>query len=200
MYTKEMFLEQVKDHTLTVIKEDGLYRHVRVGRPDTICESWEIHTWPGYLAMAGDMGCWVFQRTLDMFCFFRPHGAELETNPRYWAEKLEATDKTSDGWEKFSISKFQENVKQCAIDACGVETFEEIPEERRDDLSTLLNASDEWDAVAAVREFESEWLCLADFWECSCQEMNTRFAFACYAIPWTVMLYDKVKQIEPSKE
>lgn len=190
-YTEAQFLREVKAHKLTIVREDGLYRHLRVAIPGTSMESWNIHTWPGYLAMVGDMGDWVFQRTKDMLCFFRRDGESLRINPSYWAEKLQASERG--GWEKFDIDTFHEQIKTECIKACGVETWEEVPEERRDDVDTLLRADDEWDAVAAVREFNEDWLDLSSFWESSCKVPRHHYLFACYAIAWTVKLYDAAR-------
>ena len=191
--TEESFLQQTQGHQLTISREDGIYRHLHVGKPGTICESWDICTWPGYLAMVGDMGNWVFQRREDMFEFFRsPLEKGLKINPHYWAEKLEAQQ---DGeWHRFSPDIFHKRVEELAVEACDVEAYSEVPEERKDDLWGLLNTEDEWDAVAAVRDFNSDWLDLTDFWESPCREVREHFIFACYAITWTVQLYDAMKQ------
>ena len=190
MFTEKKFLNQVQGHKLTVIKDDGLYRHLRVAIPGQYCESWNIHTWPGYLAMVGDMGNWVFQRVDDMLCFFRSESDALEINPSYWAEKLQAQER--EGWSEFSIDAFHERVKEFAKDACDLDSFDELDEEKKDELWSLLNAEDEYEAVASVRSFDSKWLDLADFWDGRrvCEEVRDHFLFACYAIAWTVKLYD----------
>lgn len=56
------FPSDIATHRMTVIKDDGVYRHLRFRRPDTNCYSFDILTWPGYLAYVGDMGDYVFQR------------------------------------------------------------------------------------------------------------------------------------------
>lgn len=188
MFTKEQFLNQVANHKLTIIKDDGLYRHLRVAIPGQHCESWHIHTWPGYLAMVGDMGDWVFQRTDDMLCFFRSRDEDLRINPRYWGEKLQAQER--EGWEAFSIDAFHDRVKEWAISRCDVESFDELPEDKKDDIDCLLRTEDEYEAVAAYRDFSCDWMDLSDFWEDSCKEIRDHFLFACYAIAWTVKLYD----------
>jgi hypothetical protein len=196
--TEERFLQLVREHQLTIIREDGLYRHLRVGKPGTSCESWHIHTWPGYLAMVGDMGDWVFQRTDDMLCFFRHKGDGIQVNPVYWAEKLQAQE--HGGWEEFDIDYFHDRIKTQATDYCHCETWDEVPEERKKSLSQILTAEDEWDAVAAMRNFDADWMDLVDFWEDNCNTVRDHFLFACYAIAWTVKLYDKVATQLPKTE
>ena len=52
----EGFLKATSAHELTVIRDDGIYRHLRVGKPDTGMWHWQIVTWPGHLAITGDVG------------------------------------------------------------------------------------------------------------------------------------------------
>src|SRR5690606_1795679 len=95
-------------HEMTVLLDDGLYRHLRFARPDSYCMSFSLVTWPGYLAYSGDMGNFVFTRLPDMFAFFR---GPLDSMSRdYWAEKCVAAD-TSDGIRRFSVELFQGAVK-----------------------------------------------------------------------------------------
>lgn len=83
------FISDIANHRLKVIRDDGLYRHLRMQNPGTSCYYYDIVTWPGYLCVTGDMGTWTFSRIADMFDFFG--GAfELGINTHYWSEKLEA--------------------------------------------------------------------------------------------------------------
>ena len=88
------FVRDVTAHQLHVIREDGLYRHLRFRRPNTNAYYFDIVTWPGYLAVTGDMGTWTFSRITDMFEFFTDaHFGLRESfliNPGYWAEKFKA--------------------------------------------------------------------------------------------------------------
>lgn len=86
--TDTRFLLDTAEHRLTVIRDDGLYRHLRLQRPGTSCYYYDVITWPGYLTVTGDMGTWTFCRTHDMFRFFGGWTGEINTG--YWAEKLEA--------------------------------------------------------------------------------------------------------------
>lgn len=95
--TEASFLRDVKDHVLEVIRDDGVYRHIRLRKPHTSCYHFDLITWPGYLCYCGDMGTYVFERATDMFGFFRSHRRDfpergLPINPRYWSEKLVSTD------------------------------------------------------------------------------------------------------------
>lgn len=88
------FIRDVSSHQLSVIRDNGLYRHLRFSRPNTRAYSFDIVTWPGYLAVTGDMGTWTFSRITDMFEFFTDtHFGRRDSfhiNPGYWSEKFEA--------------------------------------------------------------------------------------------------------------
>ncbi|WP_051224795.1 hypothetical protein [Pseudoclavibacter soli] len=106
------FLEQTADHRLTVIRESGVYRHLRMSAPGTGIWHWDIITWPGYLAIVGDVADgFTFARVTDMLGFFRTRsGADDpdEIDYRYWAEKLQG--RRSDGVQKFGHDDFLEAV------------------------------------------------------------------------------------------
>lgn len=45
----ERFKKQVANHQLTVLKDEGTYRHLRFKNPDTANQYFDILTWPGTL-------------------------------------------------------------------------------------------------------------------------------------------------------
>lgn len=52
----ERFTKDVAGHVMTVLHDDGLYRHLRFVQPDRSGYWFEIVTWPGSLAVRGEMG------------------------------------------------------------------------------------------------------------------------------------------------
>jgi hypothetical protein len=77
----------VKDATLTVHREDGLYRHLEF----TAQKGWTriiLVTWPYNLLVAGSHGSYHFERhgpdTEDMFCWLR----RLRVDADSWSSKL----------------------------------------------------------------------------------------------------------------
>jgi hypothetical protein len=89
----ERFSNDCENHTMRVLRDDGLYRHLVFRSPESSWSYWfEIVTWPGMLTINGDMGTWTFHRLDDMFAFFRsnPDRDRHTINPSYWAEKLQA--------------------------------------------------------------------------------------------------------------
>lgn len=86
----ERFAADVAQHQMSVQLDQGFYRHLRCSAPHTGMGWFEIVTWPGSLAVRGDMDAgYVFHRIDDMFAFFRGNGNERGINPSYWAEKLD---------------------------------------------------------------------------------------------------------------
>ena len=86
--TSTRFLLDTALHRMEIIRDDGLYRHLRMKQPGTSCYYFDIITWPGYLTVTGDMGTWTFSRIADMFDFFGAWKGVINTH--YWSEKLEA--------------------------------------------------------------------------------------------------------------
>lgn len=191
-FTPEEFLADVKEHGIEVVRDDGLYRHVKFRRPETICMSFNLITWPGYLCYCGDMGAFVFSRLPDMFQFFRrdntPH-----IDYRYWAEKCEAADNSS-GIKVYSAERFREHVNY------RLEEDERVTDEIRQavDDEVLCYADDEHEAIGAAMAFQHDKFRLDDFWECDCTEFTFRFLWCCHAIAWGIEQYDKHKEAVPA--
>jgi len=78
------FNANMANHEMTILHEDGLYRHLRFRNPTNSFYWYDLITWPGSLTITGDMGTYTFRRVEDMFQFFRGY-----INTGYWAEKLQ---------------------------------------------------------------------------------------------------------------
>ncbi|MGI5144826.1 hypothetical protein ACQEVC_45665 [Plantactinospora sp. CA-294935] len=119
----DRFVRDTADHTLTVLHDDGLYRHLRCAKPDSSFYWFEIITWPGSLVFRGDMDCApVFSRVADMFAFFRSDSGRI--NPGYWAEKLPDAGR--------STQKYSEDMLREHIEGCLKEYAEEYPQHKSD--------------------------------------------------------------------
>lgn len=76
------FAEDTTGFVVTVLHEEGEYRHLRFQAPGTRQESTDIHTAPGMVFTSGSMADgWMFERGLG---FFEGKGPNLS----YWGEKL----------------------------------------------------------------------------------------------------------------
>jgi hypothetical protein len=86
--SRERFERDTAKHEMTVLRDDGLYRHIRFMRPGDSFYLYDLVTWPGYLAIVGDCEDYVFCRLTDMFEFFAGSRQADGINPSYWSEKL----------------------------------------------------------------------------------------------------------------
>jgi len=190
--TEEIFLKDVKDHKISIIKEDGIYRHIRLARPETRTMAFEIVTWPGYLAYTGDMGDFIFSRTDDMFTFFRSKDG-LSIDPGYWSEKVKAESVFGDGIRQFSVDEFQEAVICATREYFDLEENATIPDDILEELEPLLDADNKIECVSAMWRFDSDKIRFDDFWENTVTRQTWHYIWACYAIAWAVIQYDNIE-------
>lgn len=188
--SKARFASDTDEHLMTVLHDDGLYRHVRFKAPGTGFYWFELVTWPGYLSITGDMGAFTFTRSRDMFEFFR---AGLDINPGYWGEKAVAGEVKA-----YSEDTFREWVAEEMANA-------------REDKPDL-----EWENIAA--RIEEEVLSESGYHECAIPAVESwnssygtgretgftfytdegvdftdfthRFLWCCHAIQWGIAEYD----------
>lgn len=200
--TPEQFLHDVRDHKLTIIRDDGVYRHLLFKKPGSGCMHFELITWPGYLAYVGDMGAFVFQRLEDMLEFFRRDEARLfSISMGYWAEKCEAENSRGDGIKEWDPERFKREVTEQRRKLLVQHGRDWTSEQRRDlwdDLQYVVDAGEqEHTAITAFQEWNYEtkrgrlYLSTDDFPRC---ETYTRsFRWCCYALAWGISQYDKAK-------
>lgn len=194
----DRFAADIANHELTILKDDGLYRHLRFAKPGTRAMSFDILTWPGHLCYTGDMGTYVFSRVWDMLDFFR--GERI--NPSYWAEKVLAEDK-SDGVRQWSKELFKECLLESFAEwAEGVD--KEVTEDAMSDLRTeVIDGLDDFSkdmAYKAVMEFQYQGKPLfQDWWEVDTDEYTFRYIWCLHALVWGIQRYDKATA-KPSEE
>lgn len=185
---KQAFLKDVSNFEIKILRDDNLYRHIRCGHKNgSSNHRFWITTWPGYLAITGDMGDFLFSRIEDMFIFFRdPH---MRINPSYWDEKVKATSVFGDGTKKFSVEKFREAVLNDARENLGVN---DLNQNIMKELDPLLSLETEYECIHAIQSFYSEKVAFYDFWEHDTKEWTFHFIWLCYAIVWTINEYDRI--------
>jgi hypothetical protein len=86
------FARETRGHEMTVLHDDGLYRHLRFASPDGSGYRFDLITWPNRLTFHGQAGTYVFSvwPTEDMFQLFRESSVGDQPNFGYWNEKLVA--------------------------------------------------------------------------------------------------------------
>lgn len=217
--TEESFLKDVEKHGLTVLMDNGIYRHLRCKQPHSGNMWFDIVTWPGYLAYSGDMGCFVFSRLSDMFEFFRTDRRDnsLGINRSYWGEKLQAVER---GHRRFSADKFRDRVEKQVKTwieefpdwnltedelAKAKTAFEvELREAIQDDVYSCNDEEDEQGLRKALHDFSftpedkrlernPQRYEFQDTWEWDFEDYTYRFTWCCYAIAWTILKYDGLK-------
>ena len=186
------FTRDTAGHQMTVLHDDGLYRHLRFRRPDRSSYWFDLITWPGSLVVNGDCGSFMLARLDDMFEFFR--GSQI--NPQYWAEKVRCGEATA-----YSAARFRRLVTEAAADAEADEPGLTAAVAER-----ILGNLREWDteyeegAREALRDFEyrpegepGEPFTFADAWEWDLRDYDWKFLWCCHAIQWGISQHDAQK-------
>lgn len=86
------FSRDTARHQMTVLHDDGLYRHLKCAIPGTGYYRFDLVTWPHNLMLHGDGISFAFSLypTVDLFDLFRRTAWPGEINPGYWSEKVTA--------------------------------------------------------------------------------------------------------------
>ncbi len=188
MINAESFLKDVASHKMVVCSGGGpLYRHLKFKRsePNSWNQWFELVTWPGALAISGDMGSFIFRRVDDMFSFFRR--SELGINESYWSEKCEAVDRNTP-IKVFDPAKYRECITS------SVDNYDLDEQRKRDILEDLqlevFNQEDQRDAYQALCNFEHDGFSFSDAWEIRGEVYSGRFLWCLYAIVWGIQRWD----------
>lgn len=194
--SKKDFSRTVERHKMTVIRDDGLYRHLLFREPKHFNRWFELLTWPGRLCITGDAGTFVFTRLADMFEFFR---GDSQIDFHYWAEKCEARDRA--GVREFNAEKFKAQVWRLVTEyeesarfseATRAEVKAEVIEHAYDGEYAAMTAAINFVATDGFR--------LHNFWEMDCKEYTYTFLWCCYAIAWGIRQYDAASVTKTKKE
>ena len=185
---EEHFDGDIKDHTMVVVHDDGVHRHLEFRKNGSSIMMFGIVTWPGHLAYYGDMGSYTFRRLTDMFEFFS--GPRI--NPSYWGEKLEAVDKSS-GYRAFSRNVFMDNAMDQwdRFEENGEFEDEAQGERIKQSLIDMVIGAEDDDARAydAVYDWEEDGFTISDGWEWNNQDFTYRYIWCLKAIVWGIGKY-----------
>lgn len=200
--SKDSFLLEVAEHRMVVKRDDGLYRHLTFSKPNTNNLHFHLTTWPGYLAITGDCGSYVFSRLPDMFEFHREEGP-YEIDFRYWKEKLQAADAHGE-LESYDQALILDALRE-EVRRYEFETWAEMRlcwgHLKGDILDDPYSSPREM--VEAILDFSSDHPDLdgprlSDFYEYGLKSYNHRFIWACRAIAWGISQYDSWKVRQPA--
>ena len=182
---EERFAADTTDHVMTVLHNDGLYRHLRFKKADSSTYWFDVITWPGNLVIRGDMGTFAFARLDDMFEFFAS-GAGI--NPGYWGEKVTAGDITRYD-EDYAHQAAQEYLDEWAEDESSRDRVGYVRQLFRELLDDD-DAADEGEfrhGLARIGEpFGDFW------WEGDFRPHTVHFLWCCWAIRHAVTAFRAV--------
>jgi hypothetical protein len=200
----ERFARDIDGHTMTVLHDDGLYRHVKFANPKNGAFWFELVTSPGQLAFGGDMDSFVLRRTEDMFEFIRRGGPRPD--PGYLSQKVVAGADRTLAWspEEFRTTALeaidaaiQDHDLSAADEAmCRAEFNSEVLDDAVDFAETAIRAADEFEFAYGHPAADRRILRLSDVYEWDCTTWNWAFLWALEAITWGVAQYDQARHTQ----
>lgn len=185
------FAGDTAKHQMTVLHDDGLYRHLRFAPESNSLDWWDLITWPYNLIVNGSHDSFHFCRfgpdTRDMFVLFRDSRAGGSINPEYWEEKLRAGK--AKGW---SEAKFRSFV---AEEAAALEV--RYPGTVKAVGKQILNSDEHSTEYAETARFACAQfhhgdvtLRFPDEWDLSFEEFDWRYLWQCHAVVDGIRRYD----------
>lgn len=183
------FKSDTADHEMKILMDNGIYRHLRFQNPQSGNYWFEVVTWPGALAIRGEMDDFMFQRLTDMFEFFRRDGICCDSiNPHYWAEKVIAgrtmdfdrdlvieglIDQLSDSITKDDVGKLRQELEEENIDSPN-------------DVHDLMNNFEFTDLAGNKHSFYYDF-------EFQVKDFTFHYLWCCHAIVDAIRRYDERK-------
>lgn len=187
----DRFRRDVADHLMTILHDDGLYRHLVFRRAHTGMYWFEVVTWPSSLTIRGDMGTFVFARTSDMFGFF----GTGDINPGYWAEKT-----PSYGQDR-QIRAYDPDLFKRTVQTVADQWLETHPVNNRAAFQECLqrdvleDAGDYHTDMEAALNFEwDDEQVFPEFYQYDMRNYTPQFLWCCLAIPYAIRHYRHAKE------
>ena len=190
--TREQFLADVVKHKMTILRNDGLYRHIEFRGEHGYHHWFELVTWPNGLLIRGDMETWVFSRIEDMFDFFRGDGI----NPHYWREKLQCAREEA---QEFNADAFRTEVlgRLNGWDLTPDQLKDVVSDLHDEVLEPLEDYANEYKAYELLYNFSSNGVSF----DCEVptgKVYSYHYIWCCYAIQWGIAQYDKGSESKAS--
>lgn len=193
------FARETAGHEMTVLLDNGLYRHLRFTSGSDLYW-YDITTTPGQLTFSGDGDSFVFRLTPDMFDMFRRSSEAGDINASYWAEKCRTGNAKS-----YSRERFEECVWRAVADAEPYYKALRADVEAEIFNSEMFDVDYESAALMAVLGYRYHFSTGPDVkgntgpfffrrvheWEL--QDFDWWFLFACFAIKDAIAQYDAAK-------
>jgi hypothetical protein len=200
----ERFARDTAGHTMTVLHDEGLYRHVKFANPSHGMYWFELVTSPGQIAFGGDMDSFVFRRAEDMFEFFRRGGPRPD--PGYLSQKVVAGADRTRAWSPEAFRATALEAIAAAIEdhdlgaadqaMCRAEFANDVLGDALDFQETALRAADEFAFAYGHPDRGRRVLVLSDVYEWDCTAWNWSFLWALEAITWGVNQYEQARHAQ----
>lgn len=196
--SRERFAKDTANHQIQILRDDGVYRHILCKEKGTSAYHFNIVTWPGYLAITGDMGANLFCRLDDMFAFFRTDRDHGYINPGYWQEKLQC-DGERDGTREFDEDEFKRVINEYRAKWMREMKENGIDKRNRRDLweavddQVLIYADEKCRAELAAYDFNEQGYSFTDLFEHTFTKYTFHYIWRCRAIAWAIEQYDLAK-------
>lgn len=175
------FLKHIEHHEMLIEQDNGVFRCIHFKRPKTMAFSFRIVTWPGHLAVSGDMGDYIFARLEDMFEFFRRE--DLGINYGYWQEKLKAVSRFGSadggGWEEYDGKATADCIKRSRFEEA------ENPEEAEEILKAIEDAHGAQEFFSICSEND-----IQDAFDYLCHKPTFHIVWVMLAVVWGIQKYD----------
>lgn len=184
------FARETAGHELTVLHDDGLYRHLVCADPKGGFYRFDLITWPHNVMLRGDGFSFGFSicPTADIFEMFKG-SSHAGINPGYWQEKVTAgrgdvKDWSEDLFRAWVIAEAaaHESRHPGLVEAVWRQILDS------DEHNLEYRGTAEY-AVASFRH-GSFRLRMPDEWEQSFDDYSWEFLFACHALMWGIRRYD----------
>jgi hypothetical protein len=188
------FGRDTASHKMTVLHEEGLYRHLKFMNPEHgSIGAFQLITWPYNLVVKTG---WTFHfdinATPDMFDLFRNTALTGEINPSYWQEKVRAG---RDEVEGFDENLFEQQVKAHVVAAIrNGDAPRGIGAEVARDIFEWGDISHEAGARRALEDFRYKEWTFGETWEWNFRDYTLGFLHSCYAIRFGIDLWDAARK------
>jgi hypothetical protein len=194
----QRFTRETAKHEMTIVHDDGTFRHLRFKNPASSAYWFELITVPGALIFRGDGDTFTFARLDDMFQFFRSERGGI--NPQYWAQKItDGRDRAQTYAEEEFRTTVLEHFHELLVDgSIPLEYAGAALTELCRDVLDDETISEEATARAALERFEfnisaGSRTCFADTYEWDFHEWDWWYLWACQAIVSGIKQYDAAK-------
>lgn len=199
---RDRFKYAIRNHRMAIEMDNGVHRSIHFAAPGTSIYSFRLVTWPGHLAISGDLDDFIFCRLRDMFDFFRYAGPEYDCsdgpNYGYWAEKAQAVARHG-GLEGFSEDLYENCIRRAMAEHISGMSLSDakqcIQDARLDDLFDAPLSTHE--AITKAQDWRSpitDECPFSEFWDYRLTDYTFGYKFACHAIQWGIKQYDLHKQ------